>query len=418
MVIEFQSNKADRQTATIQYILIYFMIQYIGGHILTALGTDILFAFTILFCVLLMLIYKDRLALLKSVFAPLIFCSMSFALTFILTGGSLSIGTILSLLSRFLLIYVVVTIDSNRFVDRFLKLTYLMAIISLVEFAFVQIVGEDAALSLFSKLYTISNGSSWLGNSYGLFLICYNFMDPTRNSYMFGEPGEYQMLIIVAMYFLIYQKNHLNDIQRRRYLIVFLVTMLTIQSTTGYFNLTAFLILIFFTNKERLPSSVRKIIGVAIALFALYMIFGYSTNSFVYRNFIAKVISDTGQFDLSTNTGLARTGPIERFAQTIVQVPLKMIFGVGYDGLTNLPLGGYTTCGLINSIVMVGIIGSFLMYGNMIRSLWISSESLARFLFCLFLVVNNGLSQPDILSIMSVLICMYGLYFWKSRYSR
>ena len=28
----------------------------------------------------------------------------------------------------------------------------------------------------------------------------------------------------------------------------------------------------------------------------------------------------------------------------------------------------------------------------------------------LFFVINMGLSQPDILSIMSVLICMYGTY--------
>ena len=95
---------------------------------------------------------------------------------------------------------------------------------------------------------------------------------------------------------------------------------------------------------------------------------------------------------------------------TILNAPLRLIFGVGFDGLESLPLGGYTTCGLINSIAMLGIVSSVIMYGHMLRSFLRYHKELIQVIFVLFVVINMGLSQPDILAIMSVLMLMYEFY--------
>lgn len=396
--------------AIIQYILIYLMIQYIGGRIAQALGSDVFYGGSLVFCVFLLLSYPKRLPLKKNVFGFLLILAFSLALSFAVTGGGLSIGTILSILSRFLLVYVAIQFDVDSFLYRFLKTVFFMACISLIEFTFVQVVGISNALSLFSHLYEIKGGAWWQGNTYGLFFICYNFMDATRNAYMFGEPGEYQILLITALYFMSFFEVNLENNKKIKYYIVFIITLLTTQSTTGFFNLIALMIAILTINRSRVNPFVRKIILVSIAVFILYMLFSYTEESFIYRNFFAKILSDDKTLDLTVGTGVARVAPIERFIETINRVPQKLVFGVGYDGLTSLPLGHYTTCGLINSIAMTGIISTVLLYGKMTTSILQGSKGGIQSILVGFFVINMGLSQPDLLPIMSVLMCMFSDY--------
>ena len=404
------STISVNRNAVIQYTLIYILIQYIGGRVAAVLGSDLFYGGTLALCTLLLLMMPNRLPLKKSVFGYLIILGCSMGLSFAITGGALSIGTILSILSRFILVYVAIQYDVENFIYRFIKMVLLMAYISLIEFAFVQIVGTSNALGLFSHLYQIRNGSSWLGSSYGLFFICYNFMDPTRNAYMFGEPGEYQILLVVVLYFMTFYDIDLSQKEKTRYYIVFFVALITTQSTTGYFNLLALVAAVLIMNRNQVNPLIRRIIVAFILLLVFYLIFFYSGNSFLYKNFFSKILSDSGTIDLTVNTGVARVGPMKRFIETVKAVPHKLVFGVGYDGLTKIPLGGYCTCGLINSIAMTGIISSVLLYGKMLGGLFRGAKGWIPAVLGMFIVINMGLSQPDILSITSVLICMYNEY--------
>lgn len=396
--------------ALIQYVLIYILIQYIGGRVLAALGSDFFYGGTLAFCALLMLAMPDCLPLKKSVFGYLIILGCSLGISFIITGGALSVGSILSVLSRFILVYVAIQFDTEHFICRFIKIVFFMACLSLIEFIFVQIVGDANALGLFSHLYQIRNGISWLGSSYGLFFFCYNFMDSTRNAYMFGEPGEYQILLIVALYFMTFCHIDFDNKERIRYYVVFLITLLTTQSTTGYLNLLALTVAVLAKHRNQINPVIRKITIIFVLVFIFYMLFIYSENSFLYNNFFSKILSDSNSLDLATDTGAARIGPMRRFMETISVSPQKLIFGVGFSGLRSLPLGGYSTCGLINSVAMMGIVSSILLYGKLLSSLFHGSEGLIQFFLAVFIVINMGLSQPDILCIASVLICMYCEY--------
>lgn len=396
--------------ALIQYILIYILIQYIGGRLSVALGSDIFYGGTILLCTVLILLMPFRIHINKRYFWFLLTSAMSMFITFFITKGSLQIGTILSILSRFLIVYAAIKIDNENFINRFLKLTYFMAIISLCEFALVQLVGIPTAHIIFSKLYEIKSRESWIGNSYGLFFICYNFMTPTRNAYMFGEPGEFQSLLITALFFLTFWNDRIKIEKRTWYYVIFLITMLTVQSTTGFLNLIVLIISALIINESQMSPAIRNLLVVGCLILAVYLCFFYTSDSFLYTSFFGKVTDDTGSLDFNVSTGAARLGPINRLISTFKEMPEKMIFGVGFEGLKATPLKGYSTGGVINMIAMLGIITSGIIYGKLISSSARYARTIPQLLFMIFYIINMGISQPDLLTITSILICMYGEY--------
>lgn len=402
-------EKSER-LAIMQYLLIYIMIQYIGGRVAAAVGADLFYGATITLCIFLFFMRIGDIRIEKRFF---MFCVVLVSLLFItalLTAGALSIGTILSVFSRFLIVYVSVAIDKKNFLFRLLKLVFIFSCISLILFIFVQIMGTSVALGFFSKLYEIKNGNYWLGSSYGLFLVCYNFMDATRNTYMFGEPGEYQSLIIMALYFLFFLKIEISNRKKIRYATIFIVTVLTIQSTTGYFNLIVLVLAMCISRRGSIAPALRKYVVLFLTAVGIYLVISYSPESFLYKNFIAKIFSDSGSLDMTVGTGDARIGPMLLFLDTIRTVPGKLIFGVGYDGISNTPMLEYSTGGLINSVVMLGILTNIWIYGKMFTSLKISGATISQYIFVIFFVINMGLSQPDLLAITSVLMCLYGEY--------
>ena len=396
------------QVEIIQYLLIYIIIQNIGGRLQAALGADSFYGGVIVICSLLMMAFPKRLAIKKSFLKNLFLIAVSLSVTFVLTRGALGIGTILSLLSRYLIIYITIRLDPDNFMNRFLKMVYFMAAISLFEFFFVQLIGISAAKSVFSKLYEIKNDKFWLGSSYGLLFICYNFMDPVRNSYMFGEPGEYQSLLITAIYFLTFFSIKIE--KKKNYYIVFIVALLTTQSTTGFLNLLAYILVVLLINKSKIPSSVRNTLIAGLLVAAGYLLFFYSKDSFLYTSFFGKIFNETGNLDFTVTTGAARVGPINRLIETFKQMPEKMVFGVGFEGLKQTPLEGYSTGGLINSIAMLGFVTTGIVYGKLIESMAKHAQSFAQIIFVIFYCINMGISQPDFLTITVVLMCMYCEY--------
>lgn len=395
--------------AIIQYSLIYILIQYNGGRLLSFLGSDVFYFGSIILSLVVIFVINKKLEFKKDFFLFIIVTFLSTIVTYAITIGDLSIGSILSVLSRFLIVYVAIIVDQENFLIRFLKLVYLFAIVSLILFAFVQITGEESAEKAFSVLYEIKNEKYWLGSSYGLFFICYNFMDASRNTYMFGEPGEYQFLIITALYLLVFFEKNIIKKQKIKYYIVFIITLITIQSTTGYFNLVILLVGVLFVNRYNINKFYKKITWFLIAIIAIYLLMFYTEESFLFENLFYKIISDDGSLNFAQNTGAARIGPINRFIETCIEMPEKLIFGVGYEGLENTPLGGYQTSGIINFISMFGIITSFIVFAKMFISLK-KHTGIIPFLIALFFIINMGISQPTIMSVMSVLICFYGIY--------
>ena len=391
-----------------QYVIIFLMIQYLGGRLLSAAGSNIFYGA----CLAISLFYlMRRKYLLKQdvgYFNFLKILMISLLVTFILTFGNLSIGTSLSLISRFLIVYVAIVVDRNKFLERFLNLVFFLSIISLVSYGMIIFFGQETLSPLLSKLYEVKNVNSWMNSSYGLFFFVFNFMDPTRNVSIFGEPGEYQMLINTALYLLIFKGETISAKVKNKYAIVFIITMVSIHSTSGFFNFMVLMLVSLLQSFKTVSPKIKRIFIFFIISALVYMFFIATENSFIYTKFLNKFITNENTIDFAIQTGADRVGSINSFTNLVLKTPLALVFGVGYEGLLKLN-GEYYISGILNSIVMFGIITCIILYGYMIRNLLKYKRNYLEVVLVLFMSINMGLSQPDFLSIMTVLICCFGV---------
>ena len=405
-------NLRVNRTALWQYMLIYISTQYFGGRVMTALGADIFFPLVLLIIAFTIITRRYLLVqknCVKRYFGFLFFILLYLGISVVFTSGGMTIGTMLSLLSRFLLIYISVAIDPDEYLMRLVKLVAVFASISDIIFV-SHFIGLTPLLALISRwFYRIPSGMWYGGDTYGLFFFVFKLDDLTRNSYMFGEPGEYQMIINTALFFLLFFSNriYMEDKQKRNLLILFLITLLTIQSTSGFFSLAVILILSLLQNRNKMGKAMRRLL-IAIVFVALtYCAFFASKDSILYTALIDKITSSTGHIDLAQSTGADRVNPYFELMLNLKEEPLQVIFGVGPNGLESTSLGGYSANGIVNLIMMCGIVFVVPLYYYMIKKNVKYSNNIFSSIAAVFVVINQGLGQPEMISIFSILILLY-----------
>ncbi|MGU8897256.1 hypothetical protein ACV3VK_06205 [Clostridium perfringens] len=389
------------------YILIYLMIQYIGGRLLVRLGSDIFYGGVILICGIYLL--KNKKNVLKDIkyFLWISFIGFSFLIPILYTRGGLSFATALSVISRFLIVYVAVVFDRNKFCQRFINIAVILSCVSLFIFIITSIVGFDRLNSLMSLLYTYRDGNENIV-SYGTFFIVFNVMDKTRNSGIFGEPGEFQILINIALYFTIFKAKYLDNNQKLKYILLFIVTLFTVVSTTGFLNLIVLILVSIFQKNKIVSPKIKHLLYILITLSLIYVILFLNENSFLKTEFFNKFLSSSG-IDFSHGTGSARIESFKLLSKVLETNPISIIFGLGFKGVFEKYTGFELACsGLISSLLMFGIIPFLIIYIYMIKLSVKTTTNIIEFIFVIFFVINNGLGQPDIMQVMSILICCYG----------
>ena len=199
----------------------------------------------------------------------------------------------------------------------------------------------------------------------------------------------------------------MEDKQKRNLLILFLITLLTIQSTSGFFSLAVILILSLLQNGNKMEKSMRRLLIVVVFAALAYCVFFASKDSILYTALIDKIISSTGHIDLAQSTGADRVNPYFKLMLNLKEKPLQVIFGVGPNGLESTALGGYSANGIVNLIMMCGIFFTILLYYYMIEKNVKYSNNMFSSIAAVFIVINQGLGQPEMLSIFSILILLY-----------
>lgn len=395
-----------------QYFLIYISLQYLNGRVAIAIGSDIFYGACLVIGGIYLIINFKKSLKESGFWITIGVISLLGLFTCFITSGGLSIATVLSLISRFLIVYASIKTNEQKYIERFVNLSFIFAIVSLILFVFVQVVGVENAKGIMSNLYEIKNSLSWMPSSYGLFIICYNFRNASRNSYMFGEPGLYQMMIILAIYFSIFKGNCIKKENRMKYLIVFLLTFLTIQSTTGFINLFALLGCILFSKKIIINNRAKRFILLGVILLLIYAFaFGDETN-ILYTGFLDKIRNSEGTLDLTVSTGNSRIVALENLLTFISEDFLGFIIGIGYSGIVQR-FREYTCSGIVNSIMMFGIISVGLNYGYLFKRAYKGCDSISEFIFIIIMIINNGLSQPDLLSITTVIVALSLGYYMR-----
>jgi hypothetical protein len=270
------------------------------------------------------------------------------------TGGSLSLASVISLILKIILAYLIIRMAGERFADTFIKVMVFLAVISLVGY-----ISDTFQLfeGVVRKLPVVA------GRGYdGLFYVFRDSYHPARNSSIFFEPGAYQGLLNAAI-FMIYFAN--TNIRKFRLWICFAIltaALVTAFSTTGFLTfLVGFTLFLF---KSKAASSLGKAAFVGLA----FLIVGIFSAQF-YTTIVVKM-------DDYLNPSEERKGwsaENRSFdAQTDLKIFKKHVFGLGYDKymeefslIGKEEMGkGSSSNGVTRTLAMYGLPYSLFIFGS------------------------------------------------------
>ena len=268
-------------------------------------------------------------------------------------SGGVGIEVFLKWTTYIFIAWIAVTIDADSFIERFLKIVYVWALISIIGFL-LQITVPDILKTILPEYASNFSYSLW-GNGYngelfsyrawGRYLFSFDQMHPNRNVGIFSEPGVYQIVLNSALFCLLFLSKYKSTIEAKkkmRYFYVYAIALMTCQSTTGYIGFLA-IILVYFLSSYNSIEKIKQRIIIATIVILLYLIVEYSingTNSLLYRAFIRKLVTSSGTISVTADSGIYRMRTLIVTIGSMIKNPL----GVGYDKV-NTMINGYASDG-------------------------------------------------------------------------
>lgn len=322
----------------------------------------------------------------------LLFCSL--LITFALTGGSLSFPSIMNIICRFLFVYVVVDFDRNEFCTRYIKVVSFLAVVSLLFFA-IQLVSPNIIKSIFPK-YIIESQVF-----YGAFLYAMGPSSLIRNCGIFMEPGIYQIVIISAIYIILFMNNEIHITTRKKtvYLIVLICTLVTGQSTTGYVSLVLVAGVYMFSKVDTDASIYKKAIIPAVCIFLVWD-FYRGKDGLIYTTLIKKLFDSAGNLDLTVSTGASRYYSALADIKVFLEYPLGAgfdIYGRIWRSSLMVSLGDVaSTAGLTRSFATLGIISSLLILSTYLWLMKKNGFNIYMKVAYILMFANISMAQPSV----------------------
>ena len=175
-----------------------------------------------------------------------------------------------SYLHIFIKILLVATIpyilSFDQFADKFLRIIFFLSLTSLMIFTLVFVNRE--LVSLFPEISSHTAGKAFY---YNLFLAVYHVPLPNNisNSSVFWEPGAFQAFLNIAIAFELY----FFKFKHKKRLIVFVLSMITTFSTTGYIIFIIQLSLFLFFDKSfrtKWSNIILKILLIGLLLMFVF----------------------------------------------------------------------------------------------------------------------------------------------------
>lgn len=389
----------ENRTAFIQYLYIYVMMSSAGMALPSYMGNDKFIILVFLMGVFYVFFKPSARRLQNSylTFIGAFFMSM----LLIVASSTLSIGTTFSITSILLIVYASFKIDVQHYIQRLIKLIYYIAFISIIIFAVTKTLGFGVSAVLYPFLYpSFSQDEIY---SYGGFIYRFVFLHSERNCGPFGEPGQYQCVLSVALYFVLFRSYLFTEKERFRYLLVFFVALLTTLSTSGYIAMAIIVICFLLQSKNKIDRRAKYLFwGILICsiFFFSYTDLGQDfMNTAVYDK-----IYNEGQIDLSNKSGGARTESISGVLMTIANDPATL-WGVGYDRLNDMGLEG--CAGLLFLLLAIGIMPYSILWGFGFHQVFKYNRGIWDSIVRISLVINMGLGQPHIMNFALFTMMLY-----------
>ena len=221
-----------------------------------------------------------------------------------------------------------ISIELEEFIAKYNQIMFFLAIFSLITYGL---------LLLFPNIYSyfpaVTNKAGF--TAYNLFfsVVRYsNYMN--RNFGLFWEPGAYQTFLNLALFFELYVTKSIN----KKRIFVFLLTIITTFSTTGYLA-SLFLIFIYvFIDKRNILISVENqrkkiIVSMIILLVISTIVFVNLPTSFKF-NVFGKLEAIFKPELLNSNTSYRSTSTrVNSIIIPIINFIKSPVWGVGFDNL-------------------------------------------------------------------------------------
>lgn len=338
----------------------------------------------------------------KRIYIPLFLMIISIALAQIINKSIDMLG-IYKIAVIFLGISLAKKIPFYKFVEKFVKIIVLLALISLI-----CILGKNAITSVFN-LKTINNGSiefytlyimNFYKNIYGGFI--------ERNVGAFWEPGAYQAYLIIGIIFLNFVLKNQKNLFIKNIILIF--TIFSTMSTTGIICLALVGLALVFNQKRKGP--LFKFIVLILLMIIIVLIFG---NEYIQQILFTKFNSQSANY-ISYST---RLNAILNEFIIILKSPLIGVGITKYQVIyENIALKYFmdpvTTATSLASWSMFGFIYFLIFNWSYIRiAKNISNKNISFILICIILIIILN-TENWCFSILFNILAVYGIFIDKN----
>ena len=342
----------DKKVVT-HYIMIYFLLilnqscmyEYFGGN----LGIRVaLLGIVVLLILLQQDAEHDKYLFITGI---LLACTV---LTRLITHGGVGLGIWVSWALPLLWGAYVVLYDIEHFMERFIKTAVFLAIIGVV-FFLIQVLAPNLLIRLLPIQYNTGfSDKIWYDSinyeeifhpGYGVFLYSYKAGGDSllRNKGIFTEPGICQMLYNTAVFMLLFfqERISLGNKQIKKYLLILIFAIVTVQSTTGYIILSINLIVYLLTATEYKNHIKGFLIafGICGLLLLGFDYFLRKDQSFLFISIIQKFFGSHDGIQLN-GSGLSRIAVSVLALSMIPKHPLGMGADAFLDAVSLLDFRG------------------------------------------------------------------------------
>lgn len=386
------------KNAVVHYFLIFIMLSFQGSLWFRQYNN----IFVVGAILLGILVYSQRLSKVPQhyiLFLILLLLSLFFEI--FITNGGVSLSSVGSIMSRFMIVLAAFYWDEEKFPERFVKISILFATFSLVCFGIEIVSPEILKMFMSPHVETVTNYWKTYNVTYYSNLIFAFTENSIRNLGIYHEPGLYQIVLNTTLYLLLFKKDRLNISRSRyyRYLIITIASIITCMSTTGYIGMIVLFLIYFLFMKNNSESNIKWLGLGGIIGFIFYCFFS-GENNIIYKTIISKVTNASGEFDLSVSTGHSRIMSLLADIQVFKEHP----FGIGYlnyndtwkSNLLDETISDVSSCvGLTQILAILGIGVTVLILGYYVFLMLRNLTGVERISFIL-MFLNTCLAQPQV----------------------
>lgn len=281
--------------------------------------------------------------------------------------GGVGISFLLENITCIAIATIAICVDYDKAAMRFVNIVYFLAIVSIL-FFFIQVIKPEILQAILPEYKSVMTYDVWdyaqgvsvsiNYTTWGRFLFSMHEASLMRNTSIFSEPGNYQIILNAVMLILLFFRQQLgySEKQYLKRLVVVIGALLTCQSTTGY--VCAGIIFVSYALKKR---EIVSHVHMRIILILLSVILFLGVEAIVNgdESLFVSVIQDklfgNRQFDISSSTGYWRLVSITTSGLIMLKNPLGIGVENAYKIIDNA-VSGATGGALMRMGASMGIV--------------------------------------------------------------